>query len=68
MSYKNVHRNLTDTARAKGRKKASAVRQAQYKQRHTEIVEMLNQRLSKAEIARRTGLSWETINRHSKKV
>ena len=66
MSYKNVHKNLTPTARKRGRDIGIQRRAEKRHARIAQVQLMRTQKLSKAEIARRLGVSDETIRRDCK--
>ena len=66
MSYKNVHKNLTPAGRKKGREVAHQVKAEKRNARIAKVKLLRAQRVSKSEIARRLGVSDETVRRDCK--
>ena len=66
MSYANIHENLTPEARKRGREAGLRRRNEKRHARIAQVQLMITQGLSKAEIARRLGVSNETIRRDCK--
>ena len=66
MSYENVHKNLTPAARRKGREIALHAKQEKRNARIEQVKLLRIQRVSKSEIARRLGVSDETVRRDCK--
>ena len=66
MSYKHVAKNLTAADRKKGRQVGLQVKQEKRNARIAKVKLLRAQRVSKSEIARRLGVSDETVRRDCK--